>query len=299
MDSTKKASSQATAGKSTTTVVAKQHTNKKDASKLSRIARSLVLGGLAIGITVIIAYGHPEIQAIFCSLAAIKFGLLVLLPEGQIRSGKSGTVVWQKNGRMRVNAFPTLVRNTFTTAVRAILSNFSGSWAALTQSQQNGWLNAEGWTTTNRVGQTKPLKGKTLFTTVNTNLDTIGVAPVALVPDRISVPAPVFSAAPTIDVSSTAITLALTNADISLGISVEATNILSNGSNSPGRNKFRTIYSVDDSSAIVAVDIWAAYSARFVAPVAGEIIFLRCKYIGAVNGQMGATSQVFKIVVQA
>lgn len=291
-NSPKGSSSEATASKKTI-----GGTNKSKI--LSRINKALMLAGMGILLIIIMPHINKPIAGFIGGLAAIKFGLLVLLPEGQIRSGKSGTVVWQKNGRMRVNAFPALVRNSFTTAVRAILSNFSGDWSGLNQSAQNGWLNAEGWTTTNRVGQVVPLKGKQLYITLNTNLDTIGVAPLVLAPDRTSVSVPLYSATPTIDVSSTAITMNLSNDDAAFGIAIDATAPLSFGSNSPGRNKYRTIYALDDSTAIVPADIWTAYTSRFGQPVTGQTIFLVARYIGATNGQMSINSQAFKIIVQA
>lgn len=300
MKTTSTKSSPAPAEKSRATASAKKGLSAALSSNKSRACKALVASLGVIAVIFLVSYFIPAFGAACAVVAGTKFALLVALPEGQIRSGKSGTVVWQKNGRMRVNAFPALVQNAFTTAIRATLGSFSGAWNSLTQAQQNGWLNAEGWTSQNRIGQTVILKGKTLYVTLNTNLETIGETPIDDVPARESVPSPLFSASPTADVSSTQINMNFDNTDAAYGFSLEATNKLSFGSNSPGRNKYKSFFAVPDSAAALGLtDIWDAYAARFGAPVAGEVFFIRALYISNTNGQASGRSQSWKVVVSA
>src|SRR3990167_2233327 len=72
-------------------------------------------------------------------VSGISLAVLTLLPEGQQRSGKSGSVVWLRNGVMRTKGFPALVQNAYTTAVRATLSGLSAAWRGLSQAVQDGW----------------------------------------------------------------------------------------------------------------------------------------------------------------
>lgn len=241
------------------------------------------------------------LPAIICMAGIAKLAVLIVMPEGQIRSGKSGSVVWQKNNRMRVNTYPANTSTVFRQFVKSTLADFSGLWRGLTQSQQNGWIGAEGFTTKNRVGKFNATKGKDLYVKLNFNLAQIATADISDAPSPVAVPAPNFSATPTADESSAELTMTTDNDAATLGIIFEATPPLSAGSNSPGRNKYRVFKAYADSTsiAITPAALWTAYETRFGNLVAGDIIFVRASYISNVTGQQSFDSVTTKIVVAA
>lgn len=201
---------------------------------------------------------------------------------------------------MRVFAFPALVRNSYTTFVRSTLADFSSAWRNLTQSEQNGWINAKGITTKNRVGTFNETSGKTLYVKLNFNLAQLGVAGIDDAPSPVAVPSPIVNVVPLADLSDTKIVFTFNNTDAALGNTYEATTKLSFGVNRPKENAFRVIAATDDStSPISETDLWDAYETKFGALAVGDCFFMRATYISNVTGQQSVSSQVYKIIVVA
>lgn len=247
--------------------------------------------------------------AILCALAfgvltaasAVKMAVLVALPEGQKRSGKSGTLVWLRNDIMRTWALPRVVRNAYTTAVRATLSGLSTAWRGLTQAQQSGWING-GRGIVNRLGKHVEINGKTCYVQLNANLTTIGVATYNDYQAPGAVVVPKYAAPITLDIGTTKLTINVSNSSLDSGIVIEATAPLSAGINSPKNSAFRVIRAQNTSAAYQAsltrdADNYTAYVAKFGAPVAGDCVFVRAKYINNVTGDSSVTSQEFKVIV--
>lgn len=233
------------------------------------------------------------------ALAGLKIAVLISMPEGQKRSGRSGTVVWKRNNQMRVFAFPRLVRNTYTTYIRSLISNFSSDWNLLTPAQQASWLNMVGYEKQDRLGNKFPLRGKALYCSANTNLSLMSVASIvtALPPIAIDV---FTSAAPVVSVGGATITMAPLTSSVNWGIKYWATSRVSAGTNSPGQNKFRLFKAADDSTAPpTPAQLYTAYVARFGAPSVGDTIFIYAQFVGAGNGQDGGRSLTNKVVVAA
>lgn len=237
--------------------------------------------------------------AIGLAAAGVKIALLIAMPEGQKRSGKSGTVVWKRNNQMRVFAFPRLVRNSFTTFIRSLMSNFSSDWNLLTQTQQDSWLNAKGYEKTDRLGNKIALIGKALYCSVNTNLSLLGVPVItdALPTRAIDVFA---STAPVVSVGGATITMAPITTSINWGIKYWATTELPAGVNRPSQNRFRMFLTAPDSTAAPSASaIYSAYVARFGAPAVGSTIFVYAQFVGNDNGQDGGRGLANKVIVSA
>lgn len=240
----------------------------------------------------------PALIALACGA---KLALLFITPDGLILSGKSGSLVYQKNGVRRINTPPANTSTVYRQFVKSTLGDFSSLWRGLTQTQQNSWLNAEGFTTKNRVGKFNPTKGKRLYTKLNFNLTVIGVADISDAPAPVAVPAPAINVQPIADESASTLSAVPTNTDAALGVVFEATPVLSFGSNSPGRNKFREFWALSDSTSVLITSaaLYARYETRFGTLAVGDTFFIKASYISNVTGQQSADSNVWKVVVEA
>src|SRR5690625_5217983 len=114
----------------------------------------------------------------------IKFGSIVV--DGR---GKLGGQVYSKNksgNYVRNNAIPTNPRTTHQMASRALLSEVSRDWSALTEEQRNAWDSAtEEFKRTNAFGDRTKLSGKNLYSSINKNLLQVGADKVQLPPDKV------------------------------------------------------------------------------------------------------------------
>lgn len=241
----------------------------------------------------------PMLTSLLFAAGAAKIALLIAFPEGQIRSGKSGTTVFNKNGTQRIWKYPKLVRNAFTTAVRSSLATLSGYWATLTQAQMNGWQSATGYTKVNRIGQTLQVTGKRLFVMLNQNLSLIGIAANFDYPGLKIANAPLITGTPAYSLA-TGIDFAFSNGAANFGVIYEATPMLSAGINRPSNNKFRIFSAVSDSSTPPASTTLAvAYAARFGTPILGSTIFVRAKFLANDTGGASPECEIIKLVVVA
>lgn len=232
--------------------------------------------------------------------AGIKLGVLYTTPEGMQLSGKSGSIVWLKNYVRRIKGNTPTVRTVFTTYVRATFASFSSLWNSLTQPQQNGWNNGKGHAIINRLGKSIELAGKALYVRLNCNLTNIGVSPITNFPAPVGVPAPQLTSTPAADLSATTLDVIFDNGSTSYGYLIEATSIMSFGTNRPGRNRFRVIDSKDTSNTSpLNTTLWTKYVTRFAVPAAGDVFFIRVRYISNVSGNESIPSEVFKVVVAA
>jgi hypothetical protein len=234
-----------------------------------------------------------------CMIGA-KLCVLTLLPEGQLRSGKSGSVVWMRNGRMRVKVIPMLVQNAYTTGVRAILATLSGGWRNLSQANQNSWIAAAGFTATDRLGRVIQIVGKALYVRLNDNLTNIGVAIISIAPVPTAVATPTSAAAPVVAHAAATFTYAFSNANAALGAQYLATTQLSTGINRPKSSAFRKFAAAQASTvAPTAAALYTAYTAKFGNPPAGTTIWFKVNYLSNVTGQQGVSTQAYKILVAA
>lgn len=112
---------------------------------------------------------------------ALPLGALVVLPEGQQRSGSIGGTVWSHNRfgvYIRNRSIPVNPNTDRQSAVRNAVRSISIAWeTVLTQNQRDAWdLYAANVNWTNRLGQAMTLTGLNHFIRSNTPSVTVGVA---------------------------------------------------------------------------------------------------------------------------
>lgn len=112
---------------------------------------------------------------------------LVVLPEGQQRSGKQGGIVWSHNRGgpyVRNRAIPTNPNTSRQVAVRNSVRSIAIAWdTVLTQAQRDAWnVYATNVSWTNRLGESTSLTGLNHFIRSNTARVVSGIARVDVAP---------------------------------------------------------------------------------------------------------------------
>lgn len=197
----------------------------------------------------------------------IKFGSIVTAGRGKL-----GGHVYSRNragAYVRTNITPSNPQTSFQQAGRAILTQLSQAWSALSASQIKAWNAAVGsFERTNVFGDSKKLSGKNLFVSLNKNLNQVGATtlddpplPTALVvPTDLTIDQP---AAGKFDITPEL------SADVN-HLVVEATPGLSPGQ-SFVKNSLRVLMTTPATKA-TAIDIDAEYTARYGTPQSGARI---------------------------
>ena len=112
---------------------------------------------------------------------------LVVLPEGQQRSGKQGGIVWSHNRGgpyVKGRAIPTNPNTARQVAVRNAVRSLAIAWQlTLTQAQRDAWnVYASNVSWTNRLGESTSLTGLNHYIRSNTISVTLGKARVDAAP---------------------------------------------------------------------------------------------------------------------
>lgn len=216
-------------------------------------------------------------------MAKVKFTAFMADARGKL----NGTVFSKNRGGSytRTKVTPSNPQTSYQTVVRQRLAAFSAGFRALTAAQILAWNNAvSDFLGTNVFGDTVTPTGLQLYVKLNSNLAGIGAAAISDPPS------------PTALSPLTATIASLTNAAFTAALGsittdetyvIEATSPVS-----PGRtflkNEFRVITTVAGTGApIAAQNIFAAYSAKFGAPVTGQRVGLRVKVVHEITGQSG------------
>lgn len=225
-------------------------------------------------------------------MAKIKLGAIVTAI-----SGKLGGHVFAKNrggAYMRTNATPTNPQTSAQTLVRAIMASISSLWSTLTSAQRTSWNAAtESFARTDQFGDIRQLSGKALFQSLNQNLELTGQAQITVAPQPVAVPALLITEAKGQVVGAT---FDITNTGDTTGskLMVFATPVLSQGT-SFVKNKLRKLQVTAGGNA-VDVDIFAAYTAKYGALVAGTNIYIGVKVINA-QGQASPMEVVKALII--
>jgi len=212
--------------------------------------------------------------------------MLVLLPEGQIRSGKSGSVVWNKNGVVKKFRKPSVVRNTYTSLVRGSFQTLSSGFRTLTATQIAAW-NAFSLPSKNRIGNTTTRSGKRAYIALNQNLVLTSQSPL-VVP-------PVLTGAQAVELitliaSGISDTMSLTYTPVTAGVAmIYATAGQSAGITKPSKSKFRLI-GVVDLTVASPVSLTSAYHAKFGTINSGESYFIEVRNIEATGERSAITA---------
>lgn len=171
----------------------------------------------------------------------------------------------------RTRAVPVNPSTAFQGTVRNRMAANSAAWRALTSAQRAGWETlGSGISRTDALGQTYTLNGFAAYCSVNNNNLAAGNAVVADAPAIVTPPGLVTA---TITATSAALSVAYTATPLSAGVRLF---IYCSPSRSAGRTfegDLRLI-AVTAAAAASPANIFTAYSARFGAPVTGNVVFI-------------------------
>lgn len=226
-------------------------------------------------------------------MAKIKWGMMVT--DGR---GKLGGHVLSKNNAgayVRTKVTPVNPQTSAQTAVRLFFATLSQAWSSLTAAQIAGWNNAvESFKKTDVFGDLKTITGKALFQSLNQNLLVTGQAIITDAPDPETVPTPSsFTAVAGVG----ATTFAITTVGDSTGseLIIRATPPLSQGT-SFVKNRLRDLVVLTGANN-ANTDIWAAYVAKFGAPVADDNIHISIRAVNAIG--QASPAQTIRATVNA
>jgi len=222
----------------------------------------------------------------------MKFGALVVAGSGKI----GGHVASKNRGGayLRTKTTPSNPNTSYQAGARSLLASLASQWRELTEAQRLAWNGAVAqFATTDIFGDIKNPSGINLFVKLNANLANSGQAQLTSPPEKIEVPTGALTGAEFVIADST-LTIASEN-----GLTTDnICRLQSSGPVSQGvtnvKSKMRTIMSseaLDDSLAN-----YAAYVAKFGAPVVGQKIFLSVAPITA-TGQVGVAQTIIATVV--
>lgn len=226
-------------------------------------------------------------------MAKVKFGMMMTDARGKL-----GGQVFSKNkggSYVRTKVTPTNPSTTAQATARALFSTISQGWSALTAAQRAAWNAAvPDWATTDIFGDLKNPTGKELYQRLNNQAQSAGLAAVTDVPAKLALPDDIVTAV-AINITAGTITLTGANTDADVQVMLDATAVLSAGTKFV-KNRLRNIYN-EAGDSYVAATAYAAYTAKFGVPSAGDNIYIGVKYVVA-SGQ-ASPRQIIKATVTA
>lgn len=193
------------------------------------------------------------------------------------QSGKRGLNVSQGGRYGQISRALAIPTNPQTMAQRTIRSNFSSvsqNWRKLTDEQRAAWIAvAATIQTKSRLGQSGAMTGSQLFNKINCALLAISSPTVVVPPARPSIEPLTISALVITNTVAGGVKLSLTAPDAP----PEGTMLRASAPMSAGRTvcKAFVLLGTLDSPVGNAVDITAAYTARYGAPTAGSRVFVQ------------------------
>jgi hypothetical protein len=248
-----------------------------------------ILGVLIFGLASI-----TTLHLFAASAAAGSFAALYLFSNDGKVSGRMSGDVKMRNGRSRAMAFPALVRNAYTTAIRSSFAAFSTAFRGLSASEIDQWNNFS-YKHSDRFANTIDVKGKMAYIGVNQNLTDIGqpsiTAPLAFVGTfDVALTAPVTAT------SAGVVTVPSSIYNAANKYLVFATKSLSAGVRRPSKSAFRVI-GVDPTITLGVMDLSAMYNAKFGAPIAGGQIFVLVVAVDKTTGEKSVGSNIVSGIV--
>lgn len=116
--------------------------------------------------------------------------LLYTMPDGEAKSGRTGSVVYQKNGVRRNFTAPPVFTTARAGAAKGLFSLFQTNFTNLTDAVQIAW-NAAGFTSVNRVNKVIAITGRSGYARLNVNLTNSGQATLISPPVSMDVAPPI------------------------------------------------------------------------------------------------------------
>ena len=211
----------------------------------------------------------------------IKFGSIVTMG-----SGKLGGHVYSTNrggAYVRTNQTPSNPQTSFQQSGRAVFTELTQGWSALTESERNSWNEAtSSFPRTDRFGDSRELSGKGLYISLNKELVLVGRPILSVAP----APAPILVASDlNVEVSMTTNQLVVQIPSLNTGIEVviSTSGVVSNGT-SFVKNKMRVIFPTLIPQSQEPGDQLIAYRNRFGDPTIGQKIYFSVYTVNA-SGQ--------------
>jgi len=212
--------------------------------------------------------------------------------------GKIGGHVASRNrsgAYVRTKVTPVNPNTVAQSAARNILSTFSQAWSGLTQQIIAAWNSAvSDYATTDVFGDLHNPTGKNLYTRLNANLASVGVAAIGTPPLPAAVPAATITAV-TIDITTPSYEAAFSGDDASVNYQVWATPGLSPGISFVS-SEYRQIGSFVGGLGS-PYDFEADYLSKYGAPAAGQKVFFKMVPVNNTTGQKGIGSTGSTLVV--
>lgn len=258
---------------------------------------------------VAIAAANPKSWLLLCLITlsfiawpaaaiASKACALVIFPDGMNRSGRSGGLVFQRNGRTRRFVVPSLVQNAATSFSRLSFASPSAGWNALSISDRESWINAIGFTSIDRFARPFVLKGKQLYVSLTKNLLTTGQVPISTAPlinsplgncnlvGAASVGGSTFTISSSVDTGSSCATTVPAGSWMVLKMTAQA----SAGRTRFGKSAYRVVEVLIPTTNLVSHAIFGLYTAQFGPLILGASIGIEGYIINA-TGQASARIQ--------
>lgn len=230
-------------------------------------------------------------------MSKIKWGAVVV--DGR---GKLGGHVFSKTKSgaiMRTKVTPVNPQTSFQSAVRGRLGALSQGWGNLSEGQRATWITRAAETSkTNIFGDQYFPSGKNMYVGINSNLQNVGKAVVAVAPSPQILPV-IESVSLTYDLSDESPLLVnLSAIPTDCKIVVEATQPFSAGRyNFDG--SYRQIAVVSSVSKNAEIMIEDLYAARFGDPLVGQKIGVRVYLIGEQGGNASPRVTASAIVIES
>lgn len=227
-------------------------------------------------------------------MAKVKFGI----GPADIRGKINGSVFARNRGGayVRTKVTPLNPQTTAQVAARSLLTGLAQNFRSLSQDQITAWNNAvTQWQTTDVFGDLVSPTGLALYVRLNANIQNGGGSPISTPPSPVGADA-LTSLTLTADVSSSEFDVAFAPATVPANhaLYVESTSMLSPGINN-ANSRFRFI-GVAAAAATSPFDGFTAQTAKFGSLVAGQKVYVRCKFINILTGEVSLALKASAIV---
>lgn len=227
-------------------------------------------------------------------MAKVKFTAVV----ADMRNKLNGSVFARNRGGayVRTKVTPLNPQSVRQVAARNLLTSLAQGFRSLSQAQITAWNEAvTQWQTTDIFGDLVSPTGLALYVRLNSNISN-GDGTIISTP-----PAPVGAAA----LATLELTAAVTGDTFDINFDpaivpgdhslyIESTAMLSPGINN-ANSRFRYI-AISPASSTSPVDAFASQTAKFGALVAGQKVYVRCKLINIVTGEVSLALKASAIV---
>jgi hypothetical protein len=230
----------------------------------------------------------------FFKMAKVKFGI----GPADIRGKINGSVFARNRGGayVRTKVTPLNPQTSAQVAARSLLTGLAQNFRSLSQDQITAWNNAvTQWQTTDVFGDLVSPTGLALYVRLNANIQNGGGTPISTPPSPVGASA-LTDLALVADVSSSQFDVAFSPSSVPANHSlyIESTSMLSPGINN-ANSRFRFI-AVEATGGASPVDVFTAQTTKFGALVAGQKVYVRCKFINTLTGEVSLALKASTIV---